>query len=42
MKVDIYDDGMKRWMNGVIKEFERVSSKMAKLLVTKEGMPESS
>ena len=40
MKVDVFDDGMKKWLPGVIKEFERVSSKMAKILVSKEGMPE--
>jgi len=26
MKVDVFDDGIKKWLPGVIKEFERVNA----------------
>lgn len=42
MKVDVFDDGLKKWLPGVIKEFERVNAQTAKLKVAKEGMPDSS
>ena len=42
MKIDVYDDGLKQWMAGDIEALERVNALSAKLVVTKENMPEDS
>jgi len=41
MKVDLFGDGTKKWMPGVVKEMERKDAKSAKLVVRIENMPDS-
>jgi hypothetical protein len=38
MKIDIYDEKLKNWLPGKIKEFERIDAKTAKLIVSKDNM----
>ena len=41
MKVDIFDDAMKKWLPGIVDKMERLDSKNAKLVVKKENMPDN-
>lgn len=42
MKLDIFDDKLKAWIPGKIKEFERVDAKTANLVVSKDNMSDDS
>jgi hypothetical protein len=42
MKIDIYDDKLKNWLPGKVKEFERIDSKSAKLVVSKDNLSDDS
>ena len=41
MKIDLFGDGLKKWLPGVIKEMERKSATSAKLVIRIENMPDS-